>query len=115
MLLLAETAAIGWMAWQFVIVPLARQPDDDMVALIVEKARPEFRSRLISSLQLTLPGAIPAGAAPVMVRALVTETEAMAGPMDFNAIIPTRDLKKSRSGPSPPSRWGFSPSLAAER
>ncbi len=95
MLLLAETAAIGWMAWQFVIVPLARQPDDDMVALIVEKARPEFRSRLISSLQLTLPGAIPAGAAPVMVRALVTETEAMAGPVDFNAIIPTRDLKKT--------------------
>lgn len=95
MLLLAETAAVGWLAWRFVVVPLTRQPDDDVVALIVEKARPEFRSRLISSLQLSQPGAIPPGAAPVMVRALISETETMAGPVDFNAIIPTRELKKT--------------------
>ena len=93
-LLLAELAAVGLLVWRFIFTPLTRQPDDDVVALMVEKARPEFRSRLIATLQLTRPDAIPAGSAPMLVEALVSETETLAAPLDFNSIIPTRELKK---------------------
>jgi hypothetical protein len=78
----------------FVLRPLLRQPDDDEVALMVEKARPEFRGRLIAAMQLVRPGAIPAGASTSLVGALVQETEAAARPFDFRQIVPTERLKK---------------------
>jgi hypothetical protein len=71
-----------------------RRPDDDEVALMVEKARPTFRSRLIASLQLTRPGAIPPGSSAALVTALVAETQTLAHSVDFNAIVPTDRLKK---------------------
>ena len=94
LLLLVELGAVGLLVWRFIYTPLSRQPEDDVVALMVEKARPEFRSRLIATLQLTRPGAIPPGAAPILVEALVGETETLATPVDFDSIIPTRELKK---------------------
>ena len=95
LLLVVELGAVGLLVWRFIYTPLSRQPEDDVVALMVEKARPEFRSRLIATLQLTRPGAIPPGAAPILVEALVGETETLATPVDFDSIIPTRELKKT--------------------
>jgi hypothetical protein len=93
-LLIAQCAVqvyiIGWL----VIIPILDQPDDDEVALMVEKARPKFRSRLIASLQLTRPGAIPPGASAALVAAMVNETQEIAQSLDFSAIISTERLKK---------------------
>jgi hypothetical protein len=74
--------------------PIVRQPDGDSLALMVEKARPEFHSRLIAAIQLTRPGAIPPGASVVLADATVEQTEAFAAPFDFNRIVPTGQLKK---------------------
>lgn len=84
----------GVLVWRYVITPVRRQPDDDAVALTVEKARPQFRSRLISSIQFPRPGMIPPGGAVSMARMTIQETEAMAAPMDFTEVIPTRELQK---------------------
>src|SRR5947208_1835903 len=32
----------GVLVWRFILTPVRRQPDDDAIALTVEKARPEF-------------------------------------------------------------------------
>lgn len=93
-LLIAICASLGLLTFARVARPFLRQPDDDDLALSVEQARPVFRTRLIASLQLTRPGAVPVGAAPSLVRALVRETETLARAMDFAAIVPTRELKK---------------------
>jgi hypothetical protein len=77
-------AATGFVAWRFVILPLRRQPDDDRVALRMEKARPEFRSRLISSIQFSRPGAIEAGTAVSLARMTVAETEELARSLASN-------------------------------
>lgn len=90
--LLLQIGVLGYIAWRFILTPWLNQPDDDGLALMVEKAKPEFRSRLIASLQLTRPGGIPPGASPILVDAMVEETEAMAKPMDFSAIVPTDKL-----------------------
>lgn len=92
--LLLQVGLLGYICWRFILTPLLNQPDDDELALMVEKARPEFRSRLIASLQLTRPGGIPPGASPILVDAMVEETEAMAKPIDFSAIVPTDKLLK---------------------
>ena len=78
--------------WRFVVTPLRRQPDDDTLALKIEKARPEFRSRLISAIQFPRPGVIPPGTAASLARMTIAETEELARPMDFTQIIPTREL-----------------------
>ena len=93
-LLTAWAVLLGVILFRFALIPLWRQPDDDEVALMVEKARPGFRSRLIASLQLTRPGAIPHGASPALVNAMLHETEEIAETTDFNPIVPTERLKK---------------------
>src|SRR4051812_35283800 len=93
-LLIAQLSVLTFILTRLVAWPLLRRPDDDEVALMVEKARPTFRSRLIASLQLTRPGAIPPGSSAALVAALVAETQTLAHSVDFNAIVPTDRLKK---------------------
>ena len=92
--LAGQIGVFGWMLLRMVVAPLVRQPDEDELALMVEKARPEFRSRLIAALQLARPNAIPPGASPALVSALVEETERLARPEDFRRIVSTERLKK---------------------
>ena len=92
--LLTQLGAFTYILTRFVLVPILRQPDEDELALMIEKARPEFRSRLIAAVQLTRPGAVPTGASNALASALVAETEALAGPCDFPQIVPTDRLKK---------------------
>jgi hypothetical protein len=94
LLLILQVALFAGILFRLVLLPLLRQPDDDEVALMVEKARPKFRSRLIASLQLTRPGAIPPGSSAELVTALIAETQAMAQEIDFRPIVPTERLKK---------------------
>jgi len=94
LLLILQGALFAGILFRLVLLPLLRQPDDDEVALMVEKARPKFRSRLIASLQLTRPGAIPPGSSAELVGALIAETQAMAREIDFRPIVPTERLKK---------------------
>jgi hypothetical protein len=92
-LLLGQLAILGYILARQVVLPLLRQPDEDSLALMVEKARPEFRTRLIASVQLSRPGSIPPGAAVSLVDALLVETKALSAPQDFRAIVPTDRLK----------------------
>src|ERR1043166_2811735 len=92
--LLAQAALFTFILLRFALRPILHQPDDDELALRVEKARGAFRSRLIASVQLSRPGAVSPEDASALVDALVQETERMAAPMDFNSIIPTDKLVK---------------------
>jgi len=79
---------------RLILIPMLAQPDEDELALMVEKAQPEFRSRLIAAMQLTRPGAVPPNTSAALVDALVEETQSLAGPCDFRRIVPTERLKK---------------------
>ncbi len=86
-LLALNASALAYVLFRDVLTPILRRPDDNAVALLVERALPQFRSRLIAALQLTQPRAIPAGASPVLVTELVRETEQMARPIQFGDVI----------------------------
>src|SRR5262245_47447596 len=92
--LLAQVGIVGWILTVSVVLPWWRQPDEDALALMVEKACPEFRSRMIAAVQLTRPGAVQPGASASLTRALVQETEGLARPRDFRQLIPTERLKR---------------------
>src|SRR3954469_15001037 len=92
-LLLLQLGALAYILVRLVAVPLLRRPDDDEVALMVEKARPVFRSRLIASLQLARPGAVPATASAGLAAATIRETEALAQSTDFRPIVSTQRLQ----------------------
>jgi hypothetical protein len=94
LVLLAHLSALAWVGGRFVVRPLRRRPDDDVLALMVERAVPGFRGRLISAVQLARPNAIPTGASPELVRALIEETEGLAAPLDFTGVIRTGRLQR---------------------
>ena len=71
---------------RYIYTPFATQMNDDEVALEVEKAAPEFRSRLIAATQFGEDGKAD-DTAGVFVRALVKQTEEMAQPKNFNEIV----------------------------
>ena len=86
--------ATGLLAWRYILTPIRHQPDDDAVALRIEKARPYFRSRLISSIQFTRAGALTPGTATSLARMTVAETEEIARPQDFTGIISTKEFRQ---------------------
>ncbi len=92
--LAVQIGLIGFLIGTSVVRPVLRQPDEDDLALMVEQARPEFRSRLIAAVQLSRPGAIPESASASLAGALVAETEALATPGDFRQIVSTERLKR---------------------
>jgi hypothetical protein len=76
----------------FGIRPWRKRLADEAVALLIERALPAFRSRFIAAVQLAK--ANNENASPVLVKALVAETTAMAAAMDFSVVIDTRRLRR---------------------
>lgn len=85
---------VGYIVWKFILTPLRNQPDDDTVALAVERHFPQFRSRLISSIQFPRPHVIPPGAASSLARMTILETETLAAPLDFTDVVRTDEASK---------------------
>jgi hypothetical protein len=94
LLLIVQFAVFTFILLTMVVRPWLRQPDDDELALMVERARPEFRGRLIATIQLTRSSEVAPGTSAAMVDALVEETEAHAQPVDFAKIIATDRLQR---------------------
>ena len=86
-LLVIDALVLLIIAARHIASPLLGQADDETVALQVEQARPEFRSRLIASTQLS-GEQIPADTSSGFVEALLNETETMARSVNFKAIVP---------------------------
>ena len=79
---------------QTILIPIFTGPDDDQIALQMEEANPEFRTRLIASIQLSRPEAIPIGASASLVRAMVMQAESLADRIDFTRVVSTDRLMK---------------------
>ena len=91
---IVEWAAVGYLVHRHIVVPLQLAPDLDGAALLVEKQFDKFKSRLISTLQLTRPGALAAGEAAFMVKALIRDTEKRSEGVNFLSVVRTHELKE---------------------
>lgn len=91
--LFAQVSGASFVFILLVLIPWVRRPDDDELALMVERARPEFRSRLIAAVQLARPATASPNTSAALVSALVEETSSRAAEMNFSAIVPLDRLK----------------------
>ena len=88
-LLVDALVLVALIVWH-VLLPLINQPDDEEVALRVEKSSEfsGFRTRLIAATQFGQ-AELPPGIAGSMVHALIGQTEEMSRAKDFKSIVPT--------------------------
>lgn len=87
--LLVLLAGVAHILFREIIWPITRGPDEEELALAVERERPEFASRLIAAVQFSRPDSLPPGASAALVGAMIRQTEAMAQPVDFREVIKT--------------------------
>ena len=92
LLLIVYASVASIMVWGGVLRPFFNQPNDDEIALIVERGIPDFRSRLIASLQLSRT-VRTGGESSELVGALVDETEKFAKPR----IMTPEELTESKA------------------
>ena len=93
LLLAGQVVGLGWLLGKYAIAPIFAQPSDEQLALAVEKARPQLRTRLIASVQLTQGEAVSPGMSRILIDALVEETEAIAANIDFRSIVSSERLR----------------------
>ena len=94
-ILAIDLTLLTYMFLTYVVAPVIWGPDEDEAALMVERERPEFGTRLIASVQLGRPGAAAAGTSPSIVRAMISQTEEIAAPLIFSDVVKTEPLIKT--------------------
>lgn len=84
------TAGVAYIAWRHLLRPLAAPLDDQRLAAHVERAFPEFKDRLASSLAFGTAAEDPENAdSPEMMRAVIAETVRVAGAIRFASVTRT--------------------------
>jgi len=92
-LLAGNLAALGYIVRREAIHPIARGTDEESLALLAERHNPSFATRLIAAVQFSQTEALPAGVSPALVGAMIRQTEEMAEPVDFTAMVPVQRLR----------------------
>jgi hypothetical protein len=99
-LLVCGVGGAAAVAWRFGIRQWLHQPDDDRVALAIERALPQFRSRFIASVQLARrhnardSSAANEGVSRSLVNALLEETAEVAADAPFDDAVKTDTLRR---------------------
>ena len=94
LLLLIDAIVLAVIFIRHIYTPLTVRPSHEEVALEVEQMMPEFRSRLIASTQMAGKKEEDS-TADMFVRAMVGQTEKMAGPRDFNSVVSSDSFVKA--------------------
>jgi hypothetical protein len=97
--LVLELVAVAAIVYTFIIRPITRAPDDEEVALMIERQWPDFNTRLIASVQLTQPHAAAALTAThsstILVKAMVRQAEKLAEETQVTDVVKTRTLNRA--------------------
>lgn len=88
--------SLGLALWAAAGFATRQRRDPESLALMVERAAPEFRGRLIASVQFSLGhGTLPNAESAALVERLTRETEAFAEPHDFQRAIDFKPWKRA--------------------
>jgi len=94
--LLADAGVIGWLAWVGIFRPLSRRMDSEAMALLIERKMPQFRSELISAVQLSAGGPGCVQGSVELVRRLIARIANKITHLDVpRRVVPKAGLSKS--------------------
>jgi len=91
MVLFAVICGGGWIFWRY--SPLSRWLSETALALVVERAVPEFKGRFVSAIQLSRSQEM--GMSLALIQALLAETVAFAERVDFSRVVQWGAAKKA--------------------
>jgi hypothetical protein len=95
-LLVLEIGVFGWILYTRIIRPVKQAPDDEDVALMIERRWPDFKTRLIASVQLTDPEMSPqVHSSKALVGAMVRQTEELADKTPVTDVVATQTLTRA--------------------
>ncbi|MCL2647927.1 MAG: hypothetical protein FWD61_13085 [Phycisphaerales bacterium] len=96
--LVLELAVAFYLIARYIINPILHAPDDEEIALMVEREYPDFRSRMIASVQLTRKEAqaelVAANKARSLVTVMVRQAEELVHQLPLSEVIKTKTLNK---------------------
>ncbi len=96
-LLLQGLALLGLAVWAVFGFASRKRRDMKSLALMVERAAPEFCGRLISAVQFSIGhGAVPGAGSAAFIDGLRRETEALAAPRDFHRAVDSQPCVSPR-------------------
>ena len=87
-------AAVGYVAWRFVLRPLRVPMNSTELALVLEKHYPELNDRLISTLEFSGADVAEVGASEALVRKVAEQANALADGLDPRAPVESRETTK---------------------
>jgi hypothetical protein len=93
-ILAADIALLVHYARRHLLPLLARKPNLETSALMVEKHFPKLRGRVIAAVQLSRPSYTRDS--PELVAAIQQDTDLRTASMDFRSIVPTRGMQRRR-------------------
>ncbi|MFI5378399.1 MAG: hypothetical protein ACHRHE_03760 [Tepidisphaerales bacterium] len=94
-MLAVDVLGLGWVLFQATIRPLVWGPDEDEIALMVEREVPILGTRLIAAVQLARPGALQPGASVQLARAVIWQAEQLAQSIHFPDVVKTDRLART--------------------
>lgn len=92
--LVIDLSVVGYLLSRFIIQPMLAGPDEDELALAIEREHERFGGRLIATVQLSRPEALSPGISEVMVRVTVEQAERIAADFDFGRVVKMDPLKR---------------------
>ena len=94
-LLVGGMGLLAYVIWRYLVVPLTIRLSEDDMAIAVERARPDLRDRLISTVQLSRETEQPEfTASREMVQALAAETVAATSGLKFEEVARLQALRR---------------------
>ena len=88
----ADSALLVYFARKHLLPLLAKKPNLESSALMVEKHFPKLRGRVIAAVQLSRPSYTRDS--PDLVQAIQQDTDLLTASMNFSSIVPTRGMNR---------------------
>ncbi len=87
-------AAVAWLTWRRLLLPLTAQVSDDALCLQVEKGNKQLSEGLISALQFSrMPDVASHGMSPALVRQTVLYGTQAARGVDFGGVLDAKEFR----------------------
>lgn len=94
--LLTDAGVVGWLAWKHILQPLSRPLGAEAMALLIERRMPQFRSELISAVQLSAGGPGCIQGSVELVRRLIARIANKISLLDVpRRVVPKTELVKA--------------------
>lgn len=98
MILAADLGILMWVGYRKGFLPISRLPDDEAIALQVQRCWPEVGDQLISAVQFSKPGGVDANCSMEMAGAVISGARQSIDRFQLTQVVSTEGIVKLGAG-----------------